>query len=124
MLDVVIPTLNEELFLPSLLRSLQKQTYKQFHVFVSDGGSTDKTVSIAKQFAKPMPLTVVECDKRGVSRRRNMGAKKGSASAIIFLDADVIVRPHFLQTLIKKTQGIDLANCWAHSQSRHALDEL
>ena len=49
--SVIIPTLNEEKFLPNLLESLIVQTDKHFEVIVVDGSSKDKTVAIAGRAA-------------------------------------------------------------------------
>ena len=46
-LSIVIPTLNEEEFLPTLLSCLKHQTFKDFEVIVADAGSKDNTVEIA-----------------------------------------------------------------------------
>ena len=124
MLDIVIPTLNEELFLPELLKSLEKQTYKDFAVYVSDGGSRDKTVALANEFADKMNLTVVSDNKRGVSHQRNVGARAGNSPIILFLDADVLLHPNFLQTIMRQGAGKDLANCWARAQSSNPLDQF
>ncbi|MDQ2901851.1 MAG: glycosyltransferase, partial [Acidobacteriota bacterium] len=45
-LSIIIPTLNEELALPGTLGAIF-QLRGEFEVIVSDGGSTDQTVSIA-----------------------------------------------------------------------------
>jgi len=46
MLSIIIPTLNEEKFLPHLLKSLKDQTFKDFEIIVADNNSTDITRSI------------------------------------------------------------------------------
>ncbi len=46
MLSIIIPTFNEELFLPHLLRSLKEQTFNNFEIIVADNNSTDATRSI------------------------------------------------------------------------------
>ena len=48
MISIIIPTLNEEKFLPKLLESLAKLKEKTFEVIVVDGTSSDKTVKKAK----------------------------------------------------------------------------
>jgi len=48
--SVIIPTLNEEKFLPNLLRSLADQSKKDFEVIVVDDCSKDKTRTIAKSY--------------------------------------------------------------------------
>lgn len=48
--SVIVPTWNEEKYLPRCLRSLVNQGRDvPFEVIVVDGGSTDKTVEIAKR---------------------------------------------------------------------------
>jgi glycosyltransferase involved in cell wall biosynthesis len=46
MLSIIIPTFNEERFLPYLLKSLKEQTFNDFEVIVADNNSTDATRSI------------------------------------------------------------------------------
>ena len=48
MISIIIPTLNEEAYLPKLLRSIHGQHFKDMEVIVADAGSKDKTVQIAK----------------------------------------------------------------------------
>ncbi|MDE2026359.1 MAG: glycosyltransferase family 2 protein [Patescibacteria group bacterium] len=124
MMDIVIPTLNEEFYLPELLKSLEKQTYKDFKVYVSDGGSKDKTVEAAKKFQDTLTLTVVSDNKKGVSHQRNMGARAGNSSIILFIDADVVLHPNFLLTITKQINGHNLANCWARTQSSNPVDQF
>ena len=73
--SIIIPTLNEEKFLPKLLESLTTQTVKDFEVIVVDGQSKDKTVAVAKRFAGTLQLTVVTSEKPSVSYQRNYGSK-------------------------------------------------
>ena len=124
MLDIVIPTLNEEYFLPELLRTLEKQTYKDFNVYVSDGGSRDRTVEVAKKFQNTLNLEVVTGVKKGVSHQRNVGAQAGKSPVILFIDADVLLHPNFLLTLTKHINGHSLANCWARPQSSNPADQF
>lgn len=124
MIDIVIPTLNEEFYLPDLLRSLEKQTFKDFKVYVSDGGSTDRTIEVAKLFENTLDLTVVSGNKKGVSHQRNMGAKVGDSPVILFIDADVILHPNFLLSITRQINGHNLANCWARSQSKNPVDQF
>jgi len=50
-IDVIIPTLNSENPLEDCLRSLSKQRFTgKLNIVVIDGGSTDRTIEIAKNF--------------------------------------------------------------------------
>lgn len=108
--SIIIPTLNEEKFLPRLLTSLKNQTDKDFEVIVVDGGSTDKTIQKAKKYEKFLPsLTIISSEKQNVSYQRNLGAKIAKGDYLIFLDADSKVSSAFikkLQRAIKKTPGL------------------
>ena len=96
--SIIIPTLNEELFLPKLLDSLVAQTFKNFEVFVVDGGSDDKTSHVASKYTDRLPsLTVITNAKRNVSYQRNTGAHAASGEWVIFIDADSILLPYALE---------------------------
>lgn len=46
---IILPTYNSEKFLPICLKSIEKQTFKNFIIFCVDGGSTDDTFKIIKK---------------------------------------------------------------------------
>ena len=48
LLTILIPTFNSEKFLPTCLRSIEKQCFKNFQIFCVDGGSKDRTLKIIK----------------------------------------------------------------------------
>ena len=60
-ISIVIPSLNEEKFLPILLESITKQTFKDFEVIIADAGSKDNTVEIAKKFGAKVVIMVIHC---------------------------------------------------------------
>lgn len=94
--SIIIPTLNEEKFLPRLLASLTQQTHKNFEVIVVDGSSKDKTVSVAKKFAANLPsLTIIQTKKPSLPLQRNMGAGAARGDWYVFVDADSVFLPYF-----------------------------
>ncbi len=101
MFSVIIPTLNEEKFLPLLLRDLSNQSYKEFEVIVVDGNSKDKTKREAKKFAKKLKLSIINSQKRNVSYQRNLGASKAKYQYLVFIDADSRIPKNFLKNLNK-----------------------
>ncbi len=88
--SIIIPTLNEEKYLPKLLRDLAKQTFfkDKFEVLVIDGHSTDLTKEKAEKFKTKLNLKIITVEKRNVSYQRNYGAAKAKADWILFMDAD------------------------------------
>ena len=99
-LSIVIPTLNEEKFLPYLIQSIKKQNYSDYEIIVSDGYSNDDTIKIAKKHG----CKVVLSNKRHPSHQRNKGAKVASGDTILFLDADTRMPDSFLSKVIKEFQ--------------------
>lgn len=97
--SVIIPTLNEEKFVSKLLTSLVEQSVQNFEVIVVDGKSQDKTIVVARRFIGKLPLTVVSSDMPGVSRQRNMGAKIAKADWLMFVDADSVLLPNFMERI-------------------------
>jgi len=95
--SVIIPTLNEEKYLPRLLQSLQNQKFSgEFEIIVADANSKDNTSVIAEKFG----CRVI---KGGTpSEGRNRGAEVAKGDILIFLDADVILPQDFLQKTIEE----------------------
>lgn len=106
---IIIPTLNEEKYIGTLLSDIKKQTYKEFEVIVVDGSSEDTTKKIVSGFKTFFPVQFVTVKKRNVSFQRNRGADQSNGAYLVFLDADVRIRCTFLQKLyahIQKQKGL------------------
>ena len=100
-ISIIIPTLNEERFLPRLLKNLASQTSKDFEVIVVDGKSSDKTVQKASQYMKKIPLSIVHSDIKNVSHQRNLGAQFSKGDYLFFLDADSQISNQCMKQLIE-----------------------
>jgi cellulose synthase/poly-beta-1,6-N-acetylglucosamine synthase-like glycosyltransferase len=105
MFSIVIPTLNEEKYLPLLLKDLSKQTFQNFEVIHIDGNSEDKTIESTKDFKKQIDLKSFVVKKRNVSFQRNFGGKKAQGEWIIFMDADNRLPTSFLNQINKKIEA-------------------
>ncbi len=98
MISIIIPTLNEERFLPILLDSLRVQTDQGFEVIVVDGGSKDKTILKAETYKAKLPrLSVVRSPKASLPYQRNLGAKHARGEWFVFVDADSVFLPYFIE---------------------------
>jgi len=107
--SIIIPTLNEEKFLPNLLNDLRKQKDKNFEVIIVDGGSQDKTKVEAEKFKNTINLSFFQNKDRHVSLQRNFGAKQAIGSYLVFLDADSRISAAFIKTVfnfINKEKGL------------------
>lgn len=114
MLSIIIPALNEEKYLPLLLESIKKQGFSDYEIIVADAGSKDKTLEIAKKYN--CKITNGGLPGEG----RNEGAKIAKTKLLLFLDADVVLPPKFLENLLKifKKQDLDVASFPVYPQGK------
>lgn len=84
MISVIIPTHNEEKYLPLLLKKLKEQTFQDFEIIIADAFSRDKTRQIALSFG----CKVV--DGGLPAKGRNAGTRVAKGDIFLFLDADNI----------------------------------
>jgi rSAM/selenodomain-associated transferase 2 len=84
MLSVIIPTLDAEAFLPECLSRLSKED----EIIVVDGGSRDRTASIAEAAGARL---IVAPKGRGIQLRT--GARAASGDWLLFLHADTRLSP-------------------------------
>lgn len=124
--SVIIPCLNEEGTVPRLIDALKLQTFKDFEVIVADSASTDGTVAVVKRNGFDLSLKVVKMGERGVAKARNGAAAEAKGEWLVFLDADVVVPPEFLQRLdqgmTKHRVGVGSVNFFPNS--KHPVDRF
>lgn len=103
LLSIVIPTLNEETYLPKLLKSLRRQALKNSEIIVADAGSKDKTRKVAYEFG----CRIVQGGSPAVGR--NQGAKVAKGEWFLFLDADVALdKDDFLDQALERVKRSDI----------------
>lgn len=119
-ISVIIPTLNEEELLPTLLECLKQQTFRDFEIIVADAGSKDQTRKIAKKYG----ALVVDGGMPGVGR--NKGAEVAKGEFLFFFDADVLLPNDFLAKAYGEIEDkfVDLATCEFKPQSDLRLDKV
>jgi glycosyltransferase involved in cell wall biosynthesis len=120
MLSIIIPTLNEEEYLPFLLDSIKRQTFQDCEIIVADANSRDKT----RQIAKERGCLLVQGGLPSVGR--NKGAKTAKGDLLLFLDADVILPPDFLENILWEfeTNYLDITSCFVSPLSDKRIDDI
>lgn len=92
-LSIIIPTYNEERYLPKLLECLKKQTLQPHEIIIGDN-SKDRTVEIARAAG------CIVTDGPSVGAGRNNPGKIATGDLLLFLDCDVRFGPDFLEKAV------------------------
>ncbi|KKS84947.1 MAG: Glycosyl transferase family 2 [Candidatus Gottesmanbacteria bacterium GW2011_GWA1_43_11] len=126
--SIVIPTLNEEQYLPRLLTTLSQQLFTDFEVIVVDGYSVDKTVTVIHKYQKkvPYPLKLIMNKAQNVGLQRNRGAEAAGGTYLIFFDADIRVEKTYLTQIftLLKHHPLDFASTWFVIDTPNLLDQV
>jgi len=87
LVSIVTPSLNSEAFLEETILSVIGQTYQNIEHIVIDGGSTDRTVEIIKQYERSISYWISEPDcGQGGALNKGFSAAKGEILAWINSD--------------------------------------
>ena len=89
-ISIVIPTLQEEKVIGSTLSLLRTGDEIPCEIIVSDGGSTDRTLEIARRLADRV-IEHHSASRQTIAQGRNFGAKSARGEFLVFLDADCSV---------------------------------
>ena len=110
---ILMGTYNGERFLEEQIRSIQTQTFKNWHLLIRDDDSSDKTVHILNNFQKQdNRIKVVVDDKgnQGPSKNYNIlctEATKLEADVIFFSDQDDVWLPTKLETQVQAFRNFE-----------------
>lgn len=96
--SVIIPTYNHAAYLPDAINSVLAQTAAGAEIVVVDDGSTDNTAGVAAAFGDAIHYHYQE--NRGLSAARNAGLARATGRYITVLDADDLLEPDYLATMI------------------------
>ena len=109
LVSVIIPAYNVDAYLEECVRSLLCQTYTNYEIIIIDDRSTDNTYEIGKHFSSVSEKVKLFCqENRGVSIARNVGMQKAKGEFYVFADADDIVAPRYIETLVACVKKAEL----------------
>lgn len=99
LISVITPTYNAEKYLPRIIQSLRNQTNHDFEWIVTDGASTDNTLSLLSE-VKDINLRVDSRSDFGIYDAMNRAIRMASTPYYLVLGADDILYSHTIQHVI------------------------
>jgi glycosyltransferase involved in cell wall biosynthesis len=96
--SVIIPTYNHAQYVGDAIQSVLDQEYRNFEIIVVDDGSTDDSQAVVAEFGAQ--VRYIWQENRGLSAARNTGIEAANGAYISLLDADDMLEPRFLGTLV------------------------
>lgn len=118
--SIIIPTFNEEEYLPILLESIKKQKFDDYEIIIADANSEDRTREIAKEYG----CIVIEGGMPGAGR--NNGAKIAKGEILLFLDSDLKLTDDYLRDVLYefRMERLGIAITQMKPLSKKSEDEL
>ncbi|HVB65465.1 MAG TPA: glycosyltransferase [Nitrolancea sp.] len=97
--SLIVTVKNEEDTLPGLFESIAAQTVQPREVILVDGGSTDRTLDVARPWRKRLPLTIISAPAANISAGRNLALSRATAPIIAVTDAGTTLDCHWLDEI-------------------------
>lgn len=98
LVSIITPSFNKGPYIEETILSIRNQTYKNIEHIVIDGGSTDETISILKQYDNDLKW-ISEPDN-GQSDAINKGWRRAQGEIIAYLNADDTYLPDAVEVVV------------------------
>jgi glycosyltransferase involved in cell wall biosynthesis len=112
-ITIIIPIYQAEKYLADLLDSIINQTFSSFKCLLINDGSSDRSVTICEFYMQKYPhvFNLISQSNKGVSSARNLGLDHMVSPYVTFVDADDILHPQYLETLLflKESNNVQVA---------------
>ena len=130
-ISVIMPVHNTGIFLRKSIRTLEKQSLKDFELICVDDASSDiltlQTLALCERKC-PFMKAVYLKDNAGAAKSRNIGLNMASGEYVLFLDSD----DEFSEVLLETMYDCAVQNCadmcccgyeefYEDEQGRHSL---
>lgn len=100
-ISIVTPSYNQGRFIEDNLKSVANQKYGNVEHIVVDGGSTDDTIEILREYEDTYDLRWVSEEDRGQSHAINKGIKMATGEWIGWQNSDDYYLPNAFSTIVE-----------------------
>src|SRR6056297_709312 len=115
-ISIVMPVYNAQDYVESAIRSLLRQTYKNFEPLVVDDASTDNSLKIIEGIRDPRIRILKNKENRGIVYSRNRGLEAMRGDYFAPFDADDIARHDKLEkqlSFLEAHPDYGMVGAWA-----------
>src|SRR5919201_6239371 len=91
LVTIVTPSYNHGRFIRATIESVLSQDYPHVEYIIMDGGSTDETASVVRDYASR--LTFISERDRGQAHAINKGFKLARGEIFFWLNSDDVILP-------------------------------
>lgn len=102
LVSIVIPFYNCEKYISETLQSIGNQTYANIEIIVvNDGSQSSSTDYLKELLSDKKHIQYIYQENKGPSAARNAGGKVAKGEYLVFLDADDLIHPEYLQKTLE-----------------------
>lgn len=110
-ITVVTAVYNGEEYIEQCIQSIKNQTYKNFEHIIMDGGSTDRTIEIAKKYENDYDLKIYSKKDNGMYDAIANGFDMASGDVYCWLNSDDMLMPWAFEVMQKVFSSTDAQWC-------------
>ena len=100
-ISVIATVKNEGDAIRPLLDSLTFQTLLPHEIVIADGGSTDNTLDVLREYQQYLPLKIVDASDSNISQGRNIAIGAATGEIIAATDAGVVLSPRWVDEVTR-----------------------
>ena len=128
LVSVLMTSYNRQKYIAEAIESVIASTYQDFELIIVDDNSTDKTFSIAKEYAAKDDRIVVYVNENNLGQfaNRNFAAEYAKGKYIKYVDSDDTVLPNAIAVMVagmekNPSAGIGLVNDYLAGKNENKI---
>lgn len=102
LVSIVTPSYNQGCFIRETIESVLTQDYPNIEYWVIDGGSTDETVSIVREYEYDPRFHWISEKDKGQSDAINKGVNRSRGDIVAWINSDDYYTPNAIKSLVPK----------------------
>lgn len=107
-ITIIVPVYNLEQYLDECVGSIVNQSYRNLEIILVDDGSSDSSANMCDRWAdNDSRIHTIHQSNSGPSAARNNAIDQCNGDYITFVDADDVIAPQYIETLLTNMVNAD-----------------